>query len=154
MTELMTIGYEGLKPAEFHRLLKKARVALLVDVRELAMSRRAGFGKTALAEALAREGIGYLHLRSLGCPRSIRHDYRRDCDWARYVRRFSAYLGKQSPALNELTELATQRRCCLLCFEQDYRVCHRGLVARRVVARAKGGLRVRHLAGSDDHPRR
>jgi len=134
--------------------LKKAHASLLVDVRELAMSRRAGFGKTALAAALAREGIGYLHLRSLGCPRSIRHDYRRDGDWARYVRRFSEYIKRQGPVLDELARMALQSRCCLLCFERDYRRCHRSLVARRVVARRRGRLRARHLIGPDDISRR
>ena len=52
MRPLSTIGYEGKTLAEFLDELKAVGVALLVDVRAVAASRRPGFSKTALGNAL------------------------------------------------------------------------------------------------------
>jgi uncharacterized protein (DUF488 family) len=39
--------------------------------------------------------------------------------------------------------MATERRCCLLCFERDHRHCHRHLVADMIVAET--GQSIKHL---------
>jgi uncharacterized protein (DUF488 family) len=145
--ELMTVGYEGLSPAEFFGILQRPKVSMVVDVRELAISRRAGFAKSALAAGLARHGIKYGHLPALGCPRDVRHAYREDGDWAQYTRRFKSYLETQLAALEELSELMQKERCCLLCFEADYNFCHRSFVAERVASLVDAALHVFHLTG-------
>lgn len=145
--ELMTIGYESLSPDEFFHILRRCKVSVLVDVRELPISRRVGFAKSALAAGLEAHGITYVHMPALGCPRNIRHKYRADGDWARYTRSFKSYLETQLPALGQLSELMREERCCLLCFEEDYNFCHRNLVADRVVPLAEAPVRVYHLTG-------
>src|SRR5687768_6897410 len=106
MLEIMTIGYEGLTPRKFLDLVRRYGVERVIDVRELAMSRRPGFAKTALSNSLEKAGIAYTHLRVLGCPRFIRHEYRRDRDWARYTKRFCAYLSTCDETLEALAQLA------------------------------------------------
>jgi uncharacterized protein (DUF488 family) len=145
--ELMTIGYESLSAAEFLGILQRSKVSLVVDVRELPISRRPGFAKSALATALTEHGIKYVHLSALGCPRDIRHAYRTDGDWARYTRLFKSYLETQVPALEQLSALMEAERCCLLCFEEDYNFCHRRFVAERVVPLAEAPVRICHLTG-------
>lgn len=145
--ELMTIGYEGLAPAEFFGILKRCKVSRVVDVRELPISRRAGFAKSALAAGLADHSIKYMHTPALGCPRNVRHAYRDDGDWERYTRQFKAYLETQLPALEQLSELIRTERCCLLCFEEDYNFCHRSFIADRVAPLMDTALRVFHLTG-------
>jgi uncharacterized protein (DUF488 family) len=81
MTELMTIGYEDLALREFLDILKHCRVTMLVDVRELPISRKPGFGKTALSATVEQCGIKYEHLVEPGCPRDIRHQYRTPTGW-------------------------------------------------------------------------
>jgi len=147
VNELMTVGYEGLTPAEFFDLLQRCKVSMIVDVRELPISRRAGFAKAALAAGLERHGIKYIHMAALGCPRNVRHAYRDGGDWAQYTRRFKAYLETQSPALEELSGLIAREKCCLLCFEEDYNFCHRSFVAERVASFMDAALRVFHLTG-------
>ncbi len=66
---LATLGYEGQTQAGVIARLRAAGVALLVDVRAIAASRRAGFSKTLLASSLEEAGIAYLHLRDLGTPK-------------------------------------------------------------------------------------
>jgi uncharacterized protein (DUF488 family) len=90
-----------------------------------------GFGKTALAEAIQKRGIDYLHLPGLDSPRDIRHAYRQDGDWGRYTERFLAYLAKQSAAVERVAALVRYQKCCLFCYEDDYHFCHRSFVAER-----------------------
>ncbi len=97
-----TIGYEGMTIEAFIASLRAQRIAHLVDIREVALSRKKGFSKTALSEHLERVGIRYSHVRALGCPKPIRDQYRVDGNWERYSRAFAAYLESQAPALREL----------------------------------------------------
>jgi uncharacterized protein (DUF488 family) len=131
---LATIGYEGTTVQRVVEVLRDADVALLVDVRAVASSRRPGFSKTRLAAHLEEAGIGYLHLRGLGTPaegraaaRSGRHDEMR--------RIFGGHLSmpEAQAELDELAEIVRSgRRACLLCFEADPAHCHRTLVAAAV----------------------
>jgi uncharacterized protein (DUF488 family) len=65
---IFTIGYEGTTVGEFLAALKAAGVQRLIDVRAVPNSRRPGFSKTPLRNALAEAGIDYVHLRALGTP--------------------------------------------------------------------------------------
>jgi uncharacterized protein (DUF488 family) len=68
-TILATIGYEGADVDDFVATLRSAGIRRLIDVRELAISRRRGFAKRALSGALADADIEYVHLRGLGDPK-------------------------------------------------------------------------------------
>lgn len=147
MLELMTIGYEALTAREFFDVLKRCRVSMIVDIRELPISRKPGFTKAALAMALDDHGIKYQHLVELGCPREIRHDYRDDQNWARYTRRFKSYLETQNEPVERLIKLVREERCCLLCYEDDYNFCHRSYVAEQVATKTDDAIRIHHLTG-------
>lgn len=147
MIELMTIGYEGMTLKEFLDVLKRCRVTMLVDVRELAISRKPGFAKVALSAALEQRGVKYEHLVDLGCPRDVRHAYREDGDWSRYTRKYKAYLNTQETTLNHLWDLMQDERCALMCFEADFNFCHRSFIAERMLTVADEPMRVLHLTG-------
>jgi uncharacterized protein (DUF488 family) len=127
-----TIGYEGMTIEAFVASLRARRIVHLIDIREVALSRKKGFSKTALSEHLERVGIRYSHVRALGCPKRIRDQYRVDGNWERYSRAFAAYLESQAPALRELRRTVKADRCSLMCFEADYTLCHRSLVAHEL----------------------
>lgn len=146
MTDLMTVGYEGMKPEKFLELLKRFRVQRIIDVRELPISRRPGFSKAALSKMLEDANIRYTHIAALGCPRDIRHAYREDGNWTLYTERFSAYLKTRDTEIAELQHVVDQERCCLLCFETNFNFCHRMLIAERL-ASFTDGLRINHLTG-------
>jgi uncharacterized protein (DUF488 family) len=131
--QLMTIGYEGSPTDQFFAELVKNRVQTLVDIRELPISRKPDFSKNALKQTASTHNINYIHIVELGCPKPIRHEYRATGDWATYTRQFKSYLKSQTGKLKELAELASQERCCLLCFEADPNFCHRTYVAEAVV---------------------
>ena len=53
MSAIFTIGYEGATQPDLIETLRRAGVGLVIDVRAIAASRRAGFSKTILANSLA-----------------------------------------------------------------------------------------------------
>src|SRR5256885_10195774 len=67
--KLATIGYERATQADVIARLQAAGVEVVIDVRAVAASRRAGFSKTLLSASLNEAGIGYVHLRQLGTPK-------------------------------------------------------------------------------------
>ena len=69
---LFTLGYEGLTLEAFIARLQVAQVKTVVDVRELPLSRKKGFSKSAFCAALSAPGIAYLHAPALGCQKWLR----------------------------------------------------------------------------------
>ena len=147
---IFTFGYEGLSLAVFIGRLHEAGVKTVVDVRANPLSRKRGFSKRGLAAALEEAGIAYAHLASMGCPKPVRDRYKRDSDWAAYTRGFLAHLKDQPDGLAELARTAKASPSCLICFEADFKRCHRTFVAR--VAAAIGKLRVTHLTDQREIP--
>jgi uncharacterized protein (DUF488 family) len=72
MKPIWSIGYENFGQADFIATLREARIETLIDVRDLANSRRAGFAKCALTAGLGEFGIAYVHLKQLGTPKAGR----------------------------------------------------------------------------------
>jgi len=129
---LFTIGYEGLDVQCIIKTLKAHDVHILVDVRELPLSRKKGFSKSALSEAVTRAGLQYVHAKELGAPRPVRHALRAGGEWAEYCRGYSQHLDANEAALERVRALAREQNVCLLCYEADYRECHRSLIAARL----------------------
>lgn len=139
LSGLATIGYEGVSLAAFLATLKTAGVTLLLDVRELPISRRKGFSKTPLSQALSKAGIGYQHERALGAPRQIRHRLREDKDLKRYFADFREYLATQDALLDGLAR-SLSGCVALLCFERNPAECHRSVVVAALARRLKTGF--------------
>ncbi|MBS0491385.1 DUF488 family protein [Phenylobacterium sp.] len=133
MKPLATIGYEAATQDAVIDRLKAAGVELLVDVRAVAASRRAGFSKTLLAASLAEAGIGYVHLRQLGTPKPGREAARKG-RIAEMTAIFEEHLAEPAAQLElaAAKELAAERKIALLCFEADHRGCHRKILADRI----------------------
>lgn len=131
--KLFTIGYEGATQAEVIGRLKTAGVEVLVDVRAVAASRRAGFSKTLLGQSLRAEGVDYLHLRPLGTPKAGR-DAARKGDVATMQAIFNAHMQEPDAeaAFQNLRHVAGQKRVALLCFEAEACGCHRAVLADRL----------------------
>ena len=135
--KLFTIGYQAATQGEVVARLKAASVQVLVDVRAVAASRRAGFSKKLLAASLAEAGIDYVHLRALGTPPAGRLAARAGRT-AQMHEIYNGYLENEPAAqaeLAEAAEIALARPAALLCLEADAKVCHRALIAARLVQR-------------------
>jgi uncharacterized protein (DUF488 family) len=141
---LYTVGYEGLSLVEFLDRLAQAGVSRLVDVRELPLSRRPGFSKTKLSEALQELGIQYSHVRPLGNPKPNRERY-----WSGDIRggaeAYRRHLHNGSyAALVELAGGLGNEPTCLMCFERDHEQCHRAVIIQSL-ADLRPDVAVKHL---------
>jgi uncharacterized protein (DUF488 family) len=142
---LYTIGYEKALLKDFLGALAEAGVATLIDVRDRPISRRPGFSKRQLAAAIEDAGMRYVHLAALGTPPEGRLANRRR-EWERFWRIVDEKLASAEAdlQLREAAEIAKAAPSCLLCYEADWRVCHRRRIAEILVER--NGFAVRHLA--------
>jgi uncharacterized protein (DUF488 family) len=131
--KLATIGYEAATQAAVIEKLKAADVQVVIDVRAIASSRRAGFSKTLLAASLADAGIDYVHLRDLGSPKTAR-DAARKGQTAVMREIFEAHLAEPAAQfqLHEAAQIAKGRKAALLCYEAEACGCHRRVVAERL----------------------
>jgi uncharacterized protein (DUF488 family) len=141
MTTIFTIGYEGTDIERFVATLEAAGIRQLADVRAVAVSRKKGFSKTALAARLAEAGIRYAHFRALGDPKPGREAARAGRH-AEFLKIYTNHLKLQESlnALDALEAFTVDKPTCLLCYERDPATCHRLIVAERIVARRKSGI--------------
>ncbi|MCG8440820.1 MAG: DUF488 domain-containing protein [Caulobacterales bacterium] len=130
---LATIGYERATQPDVIARLIAAGVELVIDVREVASSRRAGFSKRVLAASLDEAGLAYVHLRALGTPKPGRIASRAGrTDEMRAIYETRLAEPDAQAALAEACELARERPSALLCYEADAQGCHRRIVAERL----------------------
>lgn len=131
---IVSIGYEGRSVEDVVSALRMAGVRTVADVRLNAISRKAGFSKTRLREALALAGIEYRHMRSLGNAKENRPPFL-DGRVEEGRRVFRAALGAPDAAasLAELAGLAHEQVVAVLCFEGDLETCHRKVIIDRLV---------------------
>jgi len=140
VTGLAQVGYQGHTLTSLLAELAAAGVSRLVDVRLNAVSRKPGFSKTALREALAGAGIVYSHWPELGNPKANRAGFggtAAEVDAAR-----AAYAGLLTrPAamhsVDRLVEAARAQTVALLCFEADVERCHRLVLLHTAWMRAQ-----------------
>jgi uncharacterized protein (DUF488 family) len=117
---LTTIGYEASTLPRVIQGLQAFRVDLVLDVRALARSRKAGFSKTLLGASLAAAEIGYQHLPDLGTPKPGRQAARAGRTLEMHAM-FNDHLRTEAAqaALDQAIALSRERRVCLICFEAD-----------------------------------
>lgn len=147
---IFTIGHSTRTLAEFVALLRQVDVNLLVDVRSLPRSRTTPqFNGDTLPQTLAANGIGYRHLRALGgrrhhskcAPPSLNVYWR-----VAAFRNYADYAGTEEfgAALNELSALARNNCCAIMCAEAVWWRCHRRIITDYLLAQ---GWRVEHIMG-------
>jgi uncharacterized protein (DUF488 family) len=144
---VLAIGHSTRPIGEFLELLESAGVATLADVRTIPRSRaNPQFDQAALARALERAGVAYVHLPRLG---GLRHARRDSPNGAWRNASFRGYADHmQTPefeeGLRQLRALAKAGPVAIMCAESVPWRCHRSLVADALLAR---GVVVEHVVG-------
>jgi len=136
---IFTIGYEGVTQGEFLNALQSAGVERVIDIRAVPNSRRPGFSKTPLRNALSEAGIDYVHLRALGTPADGRAAARagRQDDLER-IYAGQLELPEAMAETAQMLNLAAEKPSALLCYEREPAECHRSLL----IAAAAGNAEV------------
>jgi len=145
---ICTIGYDGGTIDAFIRTLRRAGIALVLDIRAAGLAQEGFFEEPARGPLV---GGGH-RLSSFARPRrpesrARRRGRRRHLEVDRI---FLAHMDEPEAPLDlgEAIALAKEQPVCLLCLERDPEHCHRMIVANRMVGET--GQELRHLfVGAD-----
>lgn len=135
-------GYEGKTIDDLIEDAQALGAHTVVDIRLTPISRKKGFSKTRLREALEEAGVTYLHFRSLGNPKDNRAAFAHpgSNEAVEAYSRFRTEVldtDEGQVAVHELAELASGGTILVLCYEANHSECHRRLVideVRRLLA--------------------
>jgi uncharacterized protein (DUF488 family) len=131
---LYTIGYTGFTIQEFIGMLSDVGVKSLIDTREIPISRKRGFAKTAIRQHLELSGISYHHFRLLGSPRAQRHEVRETGDYSRFFDEVRKHIAtpEATEQLREAIAIAKDGASCLMCCCPDWTRCHRSCLVESI----------------------
>jgi uncharacterized protein (DUF488 family) len=158
LTAVATIGVYGFDQSGFLAALTRARVKVLLDVRQrrgVRGSEYAWANSARLQAALADAGIEYRHLKELAPTTELRQlQYAEDerqgvgkrsrVELApEYRERYTHEILDQVDLGPIVASLPPDSTAALLCVERDPEACHRSLIADRMAT--EHGVSVRHL---------
>jgi len=152
---IWTIGHSTREFAEFVALLHEFRIELLADVRSFPGSRKVPqFNKESLETTLPENGIEYLHLKQLGGRRRVRPDSKHTVWRHPAFRVYADYMETQEfrDGINELVEIAEEKRTAIMCSEAVWWRCHRSMISDYLKA---AGVNVLHIMAEGkvvEHP--
>lgn len=135
---IFTIGHSTHPIDEFIALLKNYGIEQLVDVRTVPKSRHVPqFNSEALADALGKQRIGYVHLKALGGLRHAKKDSI-NAGWRNAsFRGYADYMATEEFAqgIDRLISLAKEKRTAIMCAEAVPWRCHRSLIGDALLVR-------------------
>jgi len=105
-----TIGYEQSTIRRFLSLLRSHDVEVVVDVRQIPLSRKPGFSKHHLSASLENAGFEYRHVVKLGAPKRLREKLRSGGSWCEYIKGYNVVLQREVEWIDDLVSLAATRR--------------------------------------------
>lgn len=150
---LYALGHSTRPLEEFLGILRRHGIATLADIRTVPRSaHNPQYDQPALKSALARGGIGYVHLASLGGLRRSKGENPDTAGWRnRSFRAYADYM--QTPEFEAgLAELlALPGPVAMMCAEAVPWRCHRSLVADALTAR---GMPVLQITAAEALPHR
>jgi uncharacterized protein (DUF488 family) len=141
-----TMGFSNRTWDQTVEILRAFRIERLIDIRTLPGSKHTPqFNLEHLQQALPREGVEYIHLKSLGGLRKPRKDSTLNAAWENSgFRGYADYM--QTPefeeALNQLITLLKEKTTVYCCTEGVFWRCHRQLVSDALLVR---GYQVGHI---------
>lgn len=127
-------GYERETVKEFLTKLKKQHITTVIDIRAKPLSRKNGFSKNILRKILNREGISYFHFEELGAPEILRNELKEENGYLNFFQKYRKYVHNKPQLIKRLLKTIYENgRSTLLCFEKNYELCHRSIVASELL---------------------
>lgn len=142
---IFTIGYEG-KSIDFYlNQLIENNIHLVIDVRKNPISMKYGFSKKFFSRTLPELDIEYIHMPHLGIEKEKRKHLSSISD---YKNLFTEYemniLDNYLNSIGNIIQLyRAKTRIALTCFEKDYTLCHRSVIAK--IIKSHYGITVSHI---------
>lgn len=150
-----TIGHSTRSLDEFIGLLKEDSIDALADVRSLPGSRKfPHFNAENLAETLPAAGIEYVPFKQLGGRRKVRKDSPHTVWRHPAFRGYADYMDTDDfkKGIEDLLELARQKRTAIMCSEAVWWRCHRSMISDYLKSI---GVKVVHIMApgkTEEHP--
>ncbi len=155
MVTVFTVGHSTRSGEEFVEILKAQGVEVLVDVRSFPGSRRyPQFNRVALSESLEKAGIEYRHEPRLGGRRAPRADSHNTAWRNPQFRGYADHMETEvfRKGVEDLLELARDRRVAVMCAEAVWWRCHRGLLADYLKAAGHTVVHIIDEKKIEEHP--
>jgi len=144
--EIFTIGYEGLDQHQFLAWLNNYNIDVVADVRNLPLSRKKGFSKTALSTLLEKNSIEYVNYRKLGAPKELRTFLLETKDYPMFFKKYKKVISDNMNDIDEILNTINEgKNVALLCYEKNPGKCHRSAVANEIKKRDGNGLKIKNL---------
>ena len=141
---VFTVGYQGRTLEDFCALIVSHEIAVVVDVRLTPWSRRPGFAKRSLSDALAQAGVDYVHEPTLGNPRDNREAFRSGDQKTGRAVFLKVMRATGAEALRGVADRIASARTALLCVESEDARCHRQVIVD-ILSEMAPGLQVQPL---------
>jgi uncharacterized protein (DUF488 family) len=141
---IYTIGHSTRTIEDFVKLLQAYEIEVIVDVRKIAKSRHnPQYNEDELSKSLATHNVSYLRIEGLG---GLRHTTTGSVNtgWENLsFRGYADYMqtSEFTGSIQQLIEVATERRTAIMCAEVVPWRCHRSLIG--------DALEVRHIPVED-----
>lgn len=133
MTNLFTIGFTKKSAEKFFKHLISNGVTKVVDIRLGTTSQLAGFAKGKdLQYFLGLHGIAYEHNEMLAPTEELRKKYsdkKAKMTFEEYTEEFEKIL-EERKSIEDFVN-GDINNVCLLCSEEEYKKCHRSIVANK-----------------------
>ncbi len=155
MTEVWTVGHSTRAREELIGLLERNGIHALADVRRYPASKRyPHFNREALEHSLPAAGIDYVWMPELGGRRAPRKDSINTAWRNAGFRGYADYMETDAfaAAIESLLQRAQGQRTAVMCAEQAWQQCHRGLISDYLKVR---GIEVTHIVDQrtvEPHP--
>jgi uncharacterized protein (DUF488 family) len=153
-TVVHTIGHSTRPLDEFISMLQAHSISKLVDIRTVPRSaRNPQFNRESLPQDLAKAGIRYEHLASLGGLRKPRANSLNTGWKNESFRGYADYM--QTPefagAIDRVVDEAIRENICLMCAEAVPWRCHRSLVSDALLARGICAIHIMSAKTAQPH---
>ena len=155
MVKIWTVGHSTRSGEEFVEILRAHGVEVLVDVRTFPASRRyPWFNKRELAESLHNNQIEYKHEPRLGGRRKPRPDSHNSAWRNEQFRGYADHMETDEfkCGVEELLELAAEKRVAIMCAEAVWWRCHRSLVSDYLKAEGHEVVHILDAKKTEEHP--
>lgn len=155
MNSIWTIGHSTRSAEEVNQILLLNEIGALVDVRSFPGSRRyPHFNKPELSRGLAAVGIHYCHNPQLGGRRRPSPASKNTAWQNASFRAYADHLESEEFAagIENLLEIASNKRTAIMCAEALWWRCHRSLIADFLKARGHQVLHILAANKTETHP--
>ncbi len=152
---LWTIGHSTRTTEKFLELLTAHGIEVLVDVRTYPGSRRyPQFNKAELQDSLMQSKIEYKHEPRLGGRRAPRADSHNTAWRNAQFRGYADHMETDEfkSGVEDLLELAADKRVAVMCAEAVWWRCHRSLLADYLKAAGHEVLHIIDANKTEEHP--